>query len=143
MAQPLIFSPTVQPINIAPTGHNSFARDVTIIGWGIWDVETQEIAPVLQHATVPLLSQSECERVTLAHDVPIYSTLCTGPIEGGFGGCNGDSGGPMIQETANGEYIQVGVAAWAIRPCGAPEAPTGYVEVSDYNTWIRQSIGEL
>lgn len=132
----------MQPITIAQQNHNSFARNVTIIGWGIWDVETQEIAPILQHATVPLITQAECERVTLPYDVPIRSTLCTGPIEGGFGGCNGDSGGPMIQETDDG-IIQVGVAAWAIRPCGAPEAPTGYVEVADYYAWIVISIGGI
>lgn len=136
---PLVFSSTIQPIAQAPRLHDPSIADAHILGWGIWQLDPQEVSPVLQYARATILTPEECADVTAGSSIPLEQTICTGPITGGIAGCNGDSGGPMIQEIQNGdnvEYIQIGVAAWAIRPCGAPRAPTGYVAVTYFRDWF-------
>lgn len=115
------------------------------MGWGLWQLDPQEVAPVLQYAHVTVLTTQECADITRGSGLPMEQTICTGPITGGIGGCNGDSGGPMIQEIQDGEYtryVQVGVAAWAVRPCGAPKAPTGYVAVTYFRDWFDEIIAD-
>lgn len=142
---PLVFSSTVQPIVQAPRLHDpSTLGNAQILGWGFWQLDPDEVSPILQYAHVTILSSEECADVTAGTYLPLENTICTGPVSGGVGGCNGDSGGPMIQVVQNDdgseEYIQIGVAAWAIRPCGAPRAPTGYVGTTYFRDWIDELV---
>ncbi|MEO1346463.1 MAG: serine protease [Pseudomonadota bacterium] len=78
------------------------------------------------------------------------SMICAGVSSGERGSCYGDSGGPLLQQDANGKWIQVGVVSWGgtelqtrfINPgwCGQEELYGIYTRVSDYFDWIGQTI---
>lgn len=140
VAEEIQFSETIQPTRLPPRTIDPFQRGVTIIGWGIYDYVGGEgvIPDILQMADIPLLNPQECTAVIgdFHHD----HFLCTGPVTGGFGACSGDSGGPMVQETDDGGFIQLGVAAWAFLPCGQPGQPSGYVAVHKFIDWIFTTI---
>lgn len=139
LSSPLVFSETVVP-TILPTEDDVFYNGA-IIGWGIYDWynETTPILPdILQRADVTIIPDDICRGLTAAF-LPIFENfICTGPLIGGISGCNGDSGGPMYT-MINDRIVQIGVASWAMRPCGAPNAPTGYVSTQNFLDWIRDS----
>lgn len=52
-----------------------------------------------------------------------------------------DSGGPLVQPDEGGVIEQIGIAAWiGGSPCGQLNAPTVYVRVSAYISWIAENI---
>lgn len=97
---------------------------------------------MLRYTTLPLITQEQCALAVKesVYKMPTHANLCTGPLTGGYGGCSGDSGGPMIQEMDD-DIVQVGIASWAIRPCGDINSPTGYLEVAKFHDWIINTIG--
>lgn len=66
------------------------------------------------------------------------NNVCTGPLTGGVSACSGDSGGPLAQ---NGTLI--GVVSWGVSPCGTTGAPSVYVQVSNYTSFISEIVTDL
>lgn len=60
--------------------------------------------------------------------------ICVGLQEGGFGACNGDSGGPMV---VNNEVV--GALSWE-DPCARPHHPSVYTSIPYYKDWLEQQI---
>ena len=52
----------------------------------------------------------------------------------------GDSGGPLISENRQGAQEIVGVISWGITPCRLNKAPSVYVRVSAFTSWIKNII---
>jgi len=65
-------------------------------------------------------------------------SFCAG-YQGHSSGCNGDSGGPLICQGSDGNYMVVGVASWAASSCSA-STPTGFAKVSAVIPWITRTI---
>ena len=54
--------------------------------------------------------------------------------------CNGDSGGPIVHETTQRVYYQVGIVSfgWS-KDCGSGK-PAIYTRISKFSKWIEDSL---
>ncbi|MBL4916166.1 serine protease [Szabonella alba] len=72
--------------------------------------------------------------------------LCSGTYEGGKTACSGDSGGPLMVQLQDGNFIQAGVVSWGLSGAGGKgcdeTAPfSAYTRVSNYLPWLNSVIG--
>uniref|UniRef100_A0A6Q2YS89 Transmembrane serine protease 15 n=1 Tax=Esox lucius TaxID=8010 RepID=A0A6Q2YS89_ESOLU len=129
------FTEYIQPICL-PRSDQQFeaGRKCFIAGWGR-EAEQGEsaVSNVLQQATLPLLSQSECQKLLPEYNITARM-LCAGYPEGGVDSCQGDSGGPLMCEM-DGHWVQVGVVSFG-KGCGRPLLPGVYAMVSQFTDWI-------
>jgi secreted trypsin-like serine protease len=106
--------------------------DLTVTGWGDMNAETGDppgdpsFGDQLQKATVPLVSDTDCENFYEPSGVPIDPTLlfCAGNQDEGSGitdSCQGDSGGPIVSGSP-GSFALVGLVDSGIGLC-AGELP--------------------
>ncbi|OWU70599.1 trypsin-like serine protease [Marinibacterium profundimaris] len=60
--------------------------------------------------------------------------------------CNGDSGGPLMMRTTEGDWAQVGIVSWGRSPlgseqsCGHEDLYAVYTRISTYRGWIARVI---
>ncbi|KAF6288307.1 kallikrein related peptidase 13 [Rhinolophus ferrumequinum] len=87
----------------------------------------------LQCANIQLRSDEECRQDYPGKITP--NMLCAGTKEGGKDSCEGDSGGPLI---CKGKLY--GIVSWGDFPCGQPNRPGVYTRVSQYVSWIQETI---
>ena len=67
-------------------------QEFTIAGWGKTS-DNDSVVPDLRETSMPIQSRKECERVFPSFDFENGNMLCGGPLNGGRGFCDGDSGG--------------------------------------------------
>lgn len=104
-----------------------------------------------------------------AKDMVHESNVCTGPLTGGTSACSvsflsfsfffrkfsgvfyeflnvsllqGDSGGPLTIRNKDDKAEVVGVASWAMFPCGRKGAPAVFTKVSSYVDWINRIMAD-
>ena len=53
--------------------------------------------------------------------------------------CNGDSGGPIVYETNQRVYYQVGIVSFGSKDCGGGK-PAIYTRISTFSKWIGDSL---
>ena len=58
--------------------------------------------------------------------------VCAGIITGGVDSCQGDSGGGLVCQAADGSWQVVGVVATGAVACGAVAKPGIYTELQPY-----------
>jgi V8-like Glu-specific endopeptidase len=116
-------------------------KTATIAGWGVTDPANPQEAPNLQTASVTLASDASCAGA-FGSDYVASEMVCTGTgsaTPATAQTCNGDSGGPLIE---NGTLI--GVVSYGGAGCAAPyydvfaKASTFYGPLSD---WVETSNG--
>lgn len=93
---------------------------------------------------VPKLSYDECLDAMGLNDPPFnFTNICSGPLTGGLGACDGDAGGPILANIG-GYLTQIGVISWNKRtmeqPCGGRNAPTVGINTSYLMDWIFDVI---
>ncbi len=72
--------------------------------------------------------------------------ICAGTASGVRDACNGDSGGPLFVEKADGAE-QIGIVSWGEGPmdaaaaCGHENAYGVYTRVANYKDWIAEKTG--
>ncbi len=94
---------------------------------------------VIQEADVHLIDPSECTR---SYDVT-DKQICAGDfVNGGVDSCKGDSGGPLIDISANGDLHLVGIVSYGLG-CAQKKKPGVYTKVSAYTGWIENQIKVL
>lgn len=120
-------------VEYAPLGSPGDVRvweTVQTYGWGATCTDRPEI-------------ECQSQRLKVA-DVSVTDTSCS-DYRGGTAICatrgdgipaGGDSGGPMFADSADGEYVQVGVASTSDR-----SSRTAYVNVTQYRDWIESYAG--
>jgi len=127
-------SPNVAAIPIARSGDGDFTgENCDISGWGV--TQTGSTASSLQFATMPVISNTECDnRMTgvIGAEV-IDSHICV--YNGNTGACSGDSGGPM---TCSNGGVLAGVTSWGITSGGvcSVDHPSVYTRISSFEAWI-------
>ena len=52
------------------------------------------------------------------------------------GGCHGDSGGPFVCQSANGQWYLQGSVSWGSARCNTKEAYTVFAKTSFFREWI-------
>ncbi|MFZ2104008.1 MAG: trypsin-like serine protease [Roseiarcus sp.] len=101
----------------------------------------------LEQVSLPIVTRSECARVLASalhaspgDPAPVDETnLCAGdPSRGGRDSCNGDSGGPLI-ENMDGRQAQIGVVSWGAG-CGQKATVGVYTSVGYFESWIRSFV---
>ncbi|MFF9317738.1 S1 family peptidase [Streptomyces sp. NPDC014735] len=113
----------------------------TIAGWGA-PSEGGSQQRYLLKATVPFVSDAECQAAYNGDLVP-GEEICAGLIDtGGVDTCQGDSGGPMFRKDDSGSWIQVGIVSWG-QGCARPGYPGVYTEVSTFASQIASAASTL
>ena len=111
-------------------------ESLLVLGWGLTNQNDRTSASKeLLKASVSYVETSHCRR--FYGNMVTDSMLCAHSVFG-RDSCNGDSGGPLILETAT-EKILVGIVSWGAS-CGHPQYPGVYGRISMAHSWITQVI---
>ncbi|GLW58035.1 serine protease [Kitasatospora phosalacinea] len=122
----------LRPADLPAAGATVPAGTVAdIAGWGV--LQEGGSAPArLQYAQVTVLDHSTCKK---AYPGDITDQmLCAADPKGHMDACNGDSGGPLLQDNT-----LVGVISWGLG-CASPGKPGVYTDVAKFRTWIDTTI---
>lgn len=137
------FSTTVATISLPQPGSLPSGQG-TLYGWGsISDTNIPNFPVNLQQVELPIITMSTCENIYGKNRyVNIHHTnVCTGPLTGGKGICNSDSGGPFVQNVG-GKPTLIGIASWGGNPCGKKDTPSVFTKVSDFIPWINEGMDQ-
>ncbi|KAH8334193.1 hypothetical protein KR059_007414, partial [Drosophila kikkawai] len=136
----LIYTPTaftwtaaVAPVKLPSAGAKPTGK-ATLYGWGSTSKTNSPSYPktLMVAKDIPIISLVSCAAALGSKGVDVHTTnLCTGPLSGGTSFCTSDSGGPLVQGN-----VLIGIVSWGKLPCGQPNSPSVYVEVSAFNSWI-------
>lgn len=126
---------TQTPIKIGKT--ETVGSDVRQLGWGYTEIGGTVLPEYLQELDSKLLDLKTCQFGDEWEAVE--GDLCVESPNGEKGGCNGDSGSPLIQKNAAGEWVVLGVDS---RAGGEQCLDTDEVYTSTvyYAKWIKQII---
>lgn len=135
VSEPFVYNEFVQPIAL-PFREELVTGNASLYGWGQVKAWQLGVAPkTLQTMATDIVNFEEC-KAALPEDAPLASSnVCSSPMENKLSACNGDSGGPYVQEL-NGVTVQVGVVSWGYIPCGTAGLPSVYTKVASYVEWI-------
>lgn len=109
-----------------------------IIGWG----QTCPIrggcgAPInLQELDTSIVADNRCSGISGA------SEICTNNTGGNKGACYGDSGGPQVK-SVSGRWQLIGATSRSGGGATCATAPSIYVDVPFYRSWISQYAGQV
>ncbi|SDK95303.1 Trypsin [Lentzea albidocapillata subsp. violacea] len=109
-----------------------------IIGWG-QTCPTRGCggAPItLQELNTSIVTDSRCSGIRAA------SEICTNNTGGNKGACYGDSGGPQVK-SVSGRWELIGATSRSGGGATCATAPSIYVDVPYYRSWIRQYAGTV
>ncbi|TDH72226.1 hypothetical protein CCR75_009674 [Bremia lactucae] len=124
------------PVKLAAADDSDFKEGAmaTAIGFGLTS-EGGVMSEKLQRVNLPLLRDDECEKSVRIDD----SMVCAGGVISADV-CDGDTGGPLVLEAANGHGndVLMGVVSWSRNnACGrGPYYPGVYARVSRARKWI-------
>lgn len=110
----------------------------TIVGWGKTGFAQRDPSQTLRSAGTVVQAGTWCARTAppflvsgelCALDAPSYST----------GGCNGDSGGPLLVAGADGVPVDVGIAVHVYGRCST-RRPTVFTRIDAISSWLDSWI---
>ncbi|XP_072442010.1 proproteinase E-like [Chiloscyllium punctatum] len=135
LSKPATLSDKVKPACVPPAGdifENNYPCYVT--GWGRL-YTGGPLASKLQQAFLPIVDHQTCQQNDWWGSNVKSTMICAGGFE--KSGCNGDSGGPLNCQGADGSWYAYGVvsfgSAWG---CNTLKKPTVFTRVSAFNSWI-------
>ncbi|XP_030829663.1 uncharacterized protein LOC105446087 isoform X3 [Strongylocentrotus purpuratus] len=133
------FSDFLRPACLATVGDeiNNY-RTCYIAGWG-HTTEGGSISNDLQQAVVGLIPDEYCGSAYGSFKAD--SMICAGYQAGGVDTCNGDSGGPLMCEGADGRWHLVGITSFG-DGCARPNKPGVYTRVSQFIDFINSVVGQ-
>ncbi|XP_069755623.1 chymotrypsin B-like [Narcine bancroftii] len=99
-------------------------------GWGLTRYNAFLTPCTLQQASLPLLSNAQCERFW--PDLISKVMICAGAS--GASSCMGDSGGPLVCQE-NGLWYLTGIVSWGSSNC-SQRIPGVYARVSELRDFI-------
>jgi secreted trypsin-like serine protease len=73
--------------------------------------------------------------------------ICAGIPSGQRSSCSGDSGGPLLMQASDGDWVQVGIVSWGREPlssesrCANEDLYAVYTRLSVYFDWIAGHVG--
>ncbi|ETL90777.1 hypothetical protein L917_10632 [Phytophthora nicotianae] len=123
-----------KPVKLAAADDSDFKSGTmaTTMGWGTNADTNGNFSYELQRVDVPLVSDEACA----AYATVDSTMVCAGGVAN-HDSCEGDSGGPLIVESVDGEDVLVGVVSWAKdESCGREGFYGIYSRVSSARNWI-------
>ncbi|XP_063291510.1 proproteinase E-like [Pelobates fuscus] len=98
-----------------------------------------DLPDILQQALLPVVDHSTCtQRDWWGSSIKTTMICAGGDIQSG---CNGDSGGPLNCQAADGRWEVHGIASFVSSlGCNALKKPTVFTRVSAFNDWINNII---
>jgi hypothetical protein len=107
-----------RPIRIAGAGQDASALTLpglpgTAIGWGTTAETDPNLSLELRQVEVPFVSDRDCQHAFELIGVTLFdpgTMICAGTA--GRDSCFGDSGGPLMAQTAAREWLQIGITSW-------------------------------
>jgi len=149
LVKPVTFGPTVWPICLPASSDRPLQTEGTQVkafGFGVREItDTERIyAEIINKATLDISNQKECSSAWKTSG----DQLCAkGDIQGITNGrvpdtCSGDSGGGLIAERFDGNFVLLGVVSFGESDCGLRGGRPGvYTNVLSHASWIRNVIG--
>ncbi|XP_039752290.1 trypsin-like [Pararge aegeria] len=137
------FNSHVRPICL-PDKADTTGRWCAVSGWGYQAEGTDNFAPVLRAAAVPVLDQTTCRKEKVlggCQQTILDSMLCAGILSGGVDACKGDSGGPLACYGTSRWQLH-GVVSWG-SGCARRARPGVYTRVVSYVDWIKSTAASL
>ncbi|XP_076655313.1 venom protease-like isoform X1 [Halictus rubicundus] len=152
LAQDVPFSVHLHPICL-PVDENMRNKNFTgefvdVAGWGaISDNASVDISFArsdrLLETQLPVVSNADCQQALSKFRAAVIDNrvLCAGFAQGGKDACDGDSGGPLMISTPQGQftYYQIGVVSYGYG-CARPGYPGVYARVTEYLDFILQAL---
>ncbi|KAH9637605.1 hypothetical protein HF086_014769 [Spodoptera exigua] len=137
------FNSHVQPICLPDDGVTA-GKWCTVSGWGFQAENTENFAPILRAAAVPVLDLNTCRKSQVLggrQQTILDSMICAGILSGGVDACRGDSGGPLACMNSNRWQLH-GVVSWG-SGCARRARPGVYTRVASYLDWIKRTASAL
>ncbi|KAB0383893.1 hypothetical protein FD755_005810 [Muntiacus reevesi] len=135
LAAPARLSAAVAPVCL-PSADASFPAGslCTVTGWGKTRYNTFDTPDKLQQATLPILSNADCQEFWGSKITDVM--ICAGAS--GISSCMGDSGGPLVCQK-NGAWTLAGIVSWGSSRC-SPFLPGVYARVTKFIPWILEVL---
>lgn len=115
-----------------------------IVGWGATSFDRKapgRFPNLLNQADVPILSIDALNATRFFRGVIRPSFIAIGgqdPVRTSF---SGDSGGPLIVQNEENEWILAGIASWGMSGCGGEfDYVSLFTDVAYYYDWIKEMI---
>jgi secreted trypsin-like serine protease len=114
-----------------------YARDLELI--------LRNFAPRMMYSETGISAATKSIVDTMS-DRLTANMICAGTATGVRDACNGDSGGPLFVEKADG-VEQIGIVSWGEGPmdaaaaCGHENAYGVYTRIANYKDWIAEKTG--
>jgi len=149
LAKAVTFSTTVWPICLPASTDKPLQREDNLVeafGFGVREINDNEriYAEVVNKASLQITNQNECRSVWKSNGDQICAK---GDIQQGRNGrvpdtCSGDSGGGLISERFDGNFVLLGIVSFGESDCGLRGGRPGvYTNVLSHASWIRKIIG--
>lgn len=116
-------------------------KAATVVGWGRVSSTTKETSDRLLEVQVPISSPQNCRQWFRNPDhrrLISAKQICGGDPRQKKSSCKGDSGGPLLSSTKDGQFYQIGIVSWGLEGC--VRSPTVFTRVSAFIPWIRQHV---
>uniref|UniRef100_A0A4W4FWX2 pancreatic elastase II n=1 Tax=Electrophorus electricus TaxID=8005 RepID=A0A4W4FWX2_ELEEL len=140
---PVQFSDTIKPACLPKDGQVlPNATPCYVTGWGrLW---TGGPTPdILQQALLPVVDHQTCSQPDWWGSLVTGKMVCAGG-DGLLSSCNGDSGGPLNCQSANGSWDVQGVVSFGSSlGCNYPKKPSVFTRVASYSSWINKVMNNL
>lgn len=114
----------------------------TVTGWGDMDPTSYYgvFPDALQEVALPLIGSERCAEIW---DLPIDETLiCAGYPLMNKSACYGDSGGPLMVQREDGQWLQIAIVLGVEYGCTGGSRPNVYTRVAPYKQWIAGCIAD-
>jgi len=97
---------------------------------------------------IPMEKLEEAFAILSVNIGPILTQnmVCAGTPSGARSSCNGDSGGPLLVQEADGRWLQVGIVSWGREPlnadnrCSHENLYAVYTRLANYFDWIAGHV---
>ncbi|XP_065669876.1 serine protease 27 isoform X1 [Hydra vulgaris] len=110
-----------------------------IIGWGHLTFNGNDQAEILQHASVPIVSNAICnDPIAYNHTINAKHLLCAGFTEGKIDACNYDSGGALACNK-KGFWFATGIISSGFE-CARPHSYGLYTNVATHRNWLIETM---